>query len=124
MTERPLAFVFLVLVVAAPVGGAGEYADGWTSKGLEEAVGACTDELVDGAWMNTKREQGVDPAMTMTPEIRQQLAPQIAAFRKLCSCTVHETAKKYGRDAYRRDADAVGRYAQELVKRGTCKPPQ
>ena len=102
---------------------ADEYADGWTPKALEEAVDACTNELVEGAWANTKRAQGVDPAKPMTPEIRKQLAPQIAGFRDLCSCTVKASAKKYGRKAYQTDADAVGRYAQDLVKRGTCKPP-
>ena len=54
-------------------------------------------------------------------EIRKQLEPQIVAFRGLCDCTVKATAKKYGRAAYRKDADAVGRYAQDLVKRGVCK---
>jgi hypothetical protein len=121
MTMRSL----LALVLAAtvlPAHGAGEYADGWTPAGIDEAIKACTDELVDGAWANTKREQGIDPAKPMTAEIRAQLAPQIEGFRKLCDCTVKASAKKYGLEAYKRDHEAVGRYAQELVKRGTCKP--
>ena len=120
----PFLLLALILGAAAFAHGADEYADGWTPKGIDEAVGACTEELVDGAWTNTKREQGVDPAKPLTPEIRAQLAPQIDGFRKLCDCTVKASAKKYGREAYKRDGEAVGRHAQELVKRGTCKPPQ
>jgi hypothetical protein len=123
MTMRSFA-PLLVILTALPARAADEYADGWTPAEIEAAVGVCTDELVEGAWANTKRDQGVDPAKPLTPEIRKRLAPQIEGFRKLCDCTVKASAKKYGREAYKRDADAVGRYAQELVKRGTCKGPE
>jgi len=120
MPRLLLASLLLGPVAAA----AGEYADGWTPDGIKQAVEACTNELVEGAWSNTKREQGIDGDRPLTPELRKQLAPQIEAFRGLCDCTVKHTAKKFGSAAYHKEADAVGRYAQELVKKGTCKRPQ
>lgn len=98
------------------------YKDGWTPKALDEAVGACTDALVEGAWENTKREQGADPAMPLTPEIRKQLAPQIESFRGLCHCTVKATARKYGKTDFEKQPEAMERYAKELVTSGRCKP--
>ena len=122
MTIRRLLLALALLVpVAAP---AGEYADGWTPDGIKQAVDACTNELVEGVWNNTKKEQGIDPDRPLTPELRKQLAPQIEAFHGLCDCTVKNTAKKFGSVAFHKDTDAAGRYAQELVKKGTCKRPQ
>jgi hypothetical protein len=122
MTSRPLLFALLLLGPAAAF--AGEYAAGWTPEGIKQAVEACTNELVEGAWTNTKKDQGIDADRPLTPELRKQLAPQIEAFHGLCDCTVKHTAKKFGSTAYHKEADAVGRYAQELVKKGTCKRPQ
>ena len=122
MTIRRLLLALALLVpVAAP---AGEYADGWTPDGIKQAVDACTNELVEGVWNNTKKDQGIDPDRPLTPELRKQLAPQIEAFHGLCDCTVKNTAKKFGSVAFHKDTDAAGRYAQELVKKGTCKRPQ
>ena len=122
MTIRRFLYAFLLLGPAAAF--AGEYADGWTPEGIKQAVEACTNELVEGAWTNTKKDQGIDPDRPLTPELRKQLAPQLQAFHGLCDCTVKHTAKKFGSAAYHKDADAVGRYAQDLVKKGTCKRPQ
>ena len=122
MTMRRLLFALLLLGPAAAFGG--EYADGWTPEGIKQAIEACTNELVEGAWNNTKKDQGIDADRPLTPELRKQLAPQIEAFHGLCDCTVKHTAKKFGSTAYHKEADAVGRYAQELVKKGTCKRPQ
>ena len=122
MTTRPLLFALLLLGSTAT--SAGEYADGWTPDGIKQAVDACTNELVEGVWNNTKREQGIDPDRPLTPELRKQLAPQIEAFHGLCDCTVKNTAKKFGSVAFHKDTDAAGRYAQELMKKGTCKRPQ
>ena len=110
-----------LLVGSAPA--AEPYAEGWTKDSVNEAIDSCTEQIVKGAWANTKKAQGVDPKMKMTPEIRKQLAPQIAKFRELCKCTVTEAAKKFGRKKYETDPEAVGSYAQELVKNGTCTPP-
>jgi hypothetical protein len=122
MTTRPLLFSLLLLGPGAAF--AGEYADGWTPEGIKQAVDACTNELVEGVWNNTKKDQGIDPDRPLTPELRKQLAPQIEAFHGLCDCTVKNTAKKFGSVAFHKDTDAAGRYAQELVKKGTCKRPQ
>jgi hypothetical protein len=122
MTTRPLLFALLLLGSIAA--SAGEYADGWTADGIKQAVDACTNELVEGVWNNTKKDQGIDPDRPLTPELRKQLAPQIEAFHRLCDCTVKNTAKKFGSVAFHKDTDAAGRYAQELVKKGTCTRPQ
>jgi hypothetical protein len=122
MTIRRLLVVLAVLGSVAARGA--EYAEGWTPDGIKQAVDACTNELVEGAWNNTKKDQGIDADRPLTPELRKQLAPQIEAFHGLCDCTVKNTAKKFGSAAYHKDADAVGRYAQDLVKKGTCKRPQ
>ena len=116
--------VSLALLGPTAAARAGEYADGWTPEGLKEAVAACTNELVDGAWTNTKRQQGIDADRPLTPELRKQLGPQIEALHGLCDCTVKHAAKKFGKTAYHKDGAAVGRYAQDLVNRGTCKRPQ
>ena len=122
MTMRRLLLTLVLLgPLAAP---AGEYAEGWTPEGIKQAVEACTNELVEGAWANTKREQHIDADRPLTPELRKQLAPQIETFHGLCDCTVKNTAKKFGSAAYHKEPDAVGRYAQDLVKKGTCKRPQ
>jgi hypothetical protein len=122
MTMRRL---LLTLVLLGPIAAlAGEYAEGWTPEGIKQAVEACTNELVEGAWANTKREQHIDADRPLTPELRKQLAPQIEAFLGLCDCTVKHTAKKFGSAAYHKEPDAVGRHAQDLVKKGTCKRPQ
>jgi len=115
----------VALLLLGPVAAfAGAYADGWTDDGIKQAVEACTNELVESAWNNTKKDQGIDADRPLTPELRKQLAPQIEAFRGLCDCTVKNSAKKFGATAYHKDAAAVGRYAQDLVKKGTCKRPQ
>ncbi|HXJ34308.1 MAG TPA: hypothetical protein VMS22_09765 [Candidatus Eisenbacteria bacterium] len=118
------ALVLLLLAAASAALASDTYKDGWTPNTIRDAVGACTDALVDGAWENTKRDQGIDPKRQMTPELRKQLEPQIDAFRRLCDCTVRETAKKYGAKDYERQSDVVQRYTVELVQRGTCKGPQ
>jgi hypothetical protein len=73
----------LVLVLLGVVGhaaySADGYADGWTQETLAEAIGACSNELNERTWKNTLRDQGIDPATAMPPEIRRALEPQIAA---------------------------------------------
>ncbi len=117
------ALALLSVVGIATAVPAGELADGWTPTTLKEATDACTEGFVEGAWENTARSQGADPNTKMTPEIRKQLEPKIAVFRKLCECTVRETAKKIGRKAYERDNAAVERIAREVIETGVCKPP-
>ena len=95
---------------------------GWTPTGLTEATGACTEELVQGAWRNTKRDQGIDPARPLTPELRTQLAPQIKSFEGLCACVVREAATRYGKADIDRGAPALDKVVTELVNRGVCRP--
>ena len=92
----------------------------WTADALSMEAAACTEALVNGAWERTKRAQNVDPNMEMTPEIRKQLAPQIASMATVCECAVREAAKKVGRD----DADKpeFQLFAVETVTKGKCKP--
>jgi hypothetical protein len=120
---RIVAFL-LLSALATPTFAAGKLAEGWTPDGVKEANKACTDALVDGAWENTKRDQNLDPKLEMSPEIREALKPQIAAFGKLCECTVGKLAEKYSRKAYENDDGSVEKYARELVEKGTCKLPK
>src|SRR5262245_51979632 len=69
--------------------------EGWTPELVGEASAECTEALVQGSWENTKREQGVDPSLKLTDDFRKQLAPEIAAMKKLCTCAVREGAKRY-----------------------------
>jgi hypothetical protein len=103
---------------------AAEYKDGWTPATLKEAVAACTDELVDSAWKNTKKEAGANPDAPLTPEIRKEIAPQIVEFNNLCDCVVRESAKKFDKDAYRKNGKEVDDYAVSLIDKGTCKAPK
>jgi len=113
----------LVLLVAVTALAADAYKDGWTPKAIDQAVGACTEELTKGAWKNTLADQKMDPATPLTPEIRKQLEPQIVGLKRLCDCTIKATAKKYGKKDYETQPDAMDRYAIDLVHAGTCKRP-
>lgn len=118
-----IAFV-AVMLLATAAAAADKLADGWTPERLKQANAACTDALVAGAWENTKREQKLDEKMELTPEIREQLKPQIAAFDELCACTVRKMAEKFSRKAYEHDDGTVETYTRELVEKGTCKLPK
>lgn len=119
-----IAAILLLCTLAAPTWAADDLADGWTPEGLKEASGGCTNALVADAWENTKRDQKLDPKLEMTPEIREQLQPQIDAFAKLCECTVKKMAKTFGRTAYEKDDGTVEKYTRELVEKGKCKLPK
>lgn len=112
------------MLLAATAAMAAEYKDGWNETTLKEAVGACTDELVDSAWENTKKEAGVDPAAPLTSEIRKEIQPQIDEFTTLCDCVVRESAKKFGKEAYRANDKEIDEYAIQLIEKGTCKAPK
>ena len=109
---------------AAPARRADVYADGWTPASVGEAIGACGDALVQGAWRNTLREQHMPEDQVMTAEMRARLAPQIAGLRKVCDCTVRKTAARYGKHEWDTQRDAMDRYAVELVQKGTCPLPK
>ena len=110
-----------VLAVVAMAAAADELKAGWTPEGLATASAACTEELVQGAWANTKREQGVDPDKPLTPEIREQLAPQIAAMKKLCACAVREGAKRYTKAEADRAPKDLDRFVADIIGRGVRK---
>ncbi len=120
MRVFPTALVLLVASAAV----AAEYKDGWNATTLKEAVKACTDELVDSAWENTKKDAGVNPDAPLTPEIRKEIQPQIDEFNKLCDCVVRATAKKFGEEAYRANDKQIDEYAMQLIEKGTCKTPK
>jgi hypothetical protein len=94
---------------------------GWTPGALSTASASCTEELVQGAWANTKRAQGVDPDKPLTPEIREQLAPQIAAMQKLCGCAVREAAKRYTKAEADKAPKDLDRFVADVIGRGVCK---
>lgn len=120
MRILPIALVLLSTSVVF----AAEYKDGWNPTTLKEAVSACTEELVDSAWQNTKKDAGVNPDAPLTPEIRKEIQPQIDEFNKLCDCVVKESAKKFGKEAYRANGKEIDEYAVALIDKGTCKAPK
>jgi hypothetical protein len=120
---RRLALVLIVLA-GVPARAADGLKPGWTPRALDDSTTACTEELVQGAWNNTKRDQGVDPAKPLTPEIREQLAPQIAAMKKLCACAVREGAKKYSAAEAKASPKDLDTLVADVVARGVCKLEQ
>jgi hypothetical protein len=109
----------LALSLPAPA-VAGELKAGWTPELLASETEDCTQALVEGAWENTKREQGVDPAMPLTSEIRKQLEPQIASMKSLCACAVRAGAERYTKaEADKTPADLHG-FVTETISKGTC----
>ena len=76
---------------------------------------------MQGAWANTKREQGVDPEKPLTRDIRKQLEPQIAAMRKLCACAVREGAKRYDKAAAEKTPKDLDGFVAETIATGKCK---
>jgi len=111
------------LILAPAGGGATEPKKSeWTAEALNVESAACTEALVNGAWERTKRAQNVDPDMKMTPEIRKQLAPQIASMATVCDCAVREAARKFGQDDANKPEFQL--FAIETVTKGKCKPPK
>jgi hypothetical protein len=123
LARLSLAAVAVALSVAAPCRGAraGELKAGWTADVLATETADCTKTLVQGAWDNTKREQGVDPALPLTEEVMKELEPQIASMRKLCACAVRAGAEHYTKaEADRTPAD-LDRFVTDMIAKGACK---
>ena len=120
---RTILVLVVILIAVRAHGDAGLKA-GWTAENLADATSSCSDTLIEGAWANTKREQGVDPAKPMTPEIREQLAPQMAAMRKLCACAVREAAKRYSKAEAEKSPKDLDRFVADTVASGKCKLEQ
>lgn len=122
MRHLPWTIAVASISVLAVTGGATAEPEGpeWTAEALNVEAAACTEALVNGAWERTKRAQHVDPGMKMTPEIRKQLAPQIASMARVCDCAVREAAKKFGRDDANKPEFQL--FAIETVTKGKCKP--
>lgn len=100
---------------------AGDLKPGWTPENLASEIEDCTKTLVEGAWDNTKRDQGADPALPMSEEIRKQLGPQIAALKKVCECAVRAGAERYTKaEADKTPAD-LDTFVIETIAGGTCK---
>lgn len=119
MKRHALGWILaLVLPASAP---AGDLKAGWTPELLASETDDCTEALVQGAWENTKREQGADPAMPLTAGIRKQLEPQIASMKSLCECAVRTGAERYSKaEADRTPADLES-FVTDTIAKGTCK---
>ncbi len=116
-----VALSIALLAACASADAADQLQAGWTPETLATASAGCTEELVKGAWANTKREQGVDPDEPLTPEIREQLAPQIAAMKKLCACAVREAAKRYSKAEADGSPKDLDKFVADVIGRGVCK---
>lgn len=95
--------------------------DSWTGDEIASATDGCTEQLVQGAWDNTKRATGVDPTKPLTPDLRTELAPQIEAMRKLCACAVREASKRYSKTEAERSPKDLDRFVADVIARGVCK---
>ncbi len=120
--HRAAAFpVAALLVFFVPIAAdAGELKAGWTPQLLASESDDCTEALVQGAWENTKREQGVDPAMQLTSEIRKQLEPQIASMKTLCACAVRAGAERYTKAEVDKSPADLDSFLTETIAKGVC----
>jgi hypothetical protein len=117
------ALASLFVLVCSTSAAAGELKAGWTPELLGSETEDCSQTLVQGAWENTKREQGADPSIPLTPEIRKQIEPQIAAMKDLCACAVRAGAERYTKaEADKTPAD-LDRFIEGAIDNGTCKLP-
>ena len=121
MIRSRLVLVCLFLVPAVAAARADAVKDDWTTKRIESETTECTEATVKDAWENTKREQGADPSLPLTPEIRKELAPQIAAMKKLCACAIREAAKRYTWAEAQATPGDLQNFIAETVSKGTCK---
>lgn len=122
MLRRRLVVAAALLAPLVPsLARGGQLKNGWTAEALANETMECTEALVLGAWENTKREQGADPSLPLTKEIRDQLEPQIASMKKLCACAVRAGAEHYTKaeaDTAPKDLD---RFVADTIATGTCK---
>jgi len=115
------AVAALLALLPMTLAVAGELKAGWTPELLASETEDCTRALVEGAWENTKREQGADPSMPLTDEIRKQLEPQIASMKALCVCAVRAGAERYTKaEADKTPAD-LDSFVTDTVAKGDCK---
>jgi len=124
MIRFPTVAIFAVsLALVLPAAAvAGELQAGWTSALLAAETDDCTKALVEGAWENTKREQGIDPAMPLTSEILKQLEPQIASMKSLCACAVRAGAERYTKTEADKTPADLDKFVADTIATGTCRP--
>ena len=119
------SFALLFLIAAGgatPVVAADDgLKEGWTPKILAAEAHDCTEATVKDAWENTKRMQGADESLPLTPKIRKELAPQIATMKKLCDCAIREAAKRYTRAEAEATPSDLQAFIADVVAKGTCK---
>lgn len=121
MTHMLIVTFFLILSTSTFVRAEGDLKAGWTKKILDSEIADCTEATVKDAWENTKSQQGVDPSLPLTPEVRKQLEPQIAAMKKMCACAIREAAKRYTRAEAEATPSDLQQFIADTVAKGTCK---
>jgi len=121
MTRTLLVTLVLVLSMSTSVRAADDFKAGWTKKLIDSETADCTEATVKDAWENTKSQQGVDPSLPLTPEVRKKLAPQIAALKKMCACAIREAAKHYTRAEAETTPSDLQQFIADTVAKGTCK---
>jgi hypothetical protein len=121
MTRILVATFLLVLSLSTAVRAADDFKAGWTKKLLDSEIADCTEATVKDAWENTKSQQGADPNLPLTPEIRKKLEPQIAAMKKMCACAIREAAKRYTRAEAEATPSDLQQFIADTVANGTCK---
>ena len=121
MTRTLLATLSLVLAVSTIVQAADDFKAGWTKTLIDSEVADCTEATVKDAWENTKSQQGVDPNLPLTPDVRKKLEPQIAAMKKMCACAIREAAKRYTRAEAEATPSDLQEFIADTVAKGICK---
>lgn len=121
MARTLLLALLLVLSLSTTVRAEGDFKAGWTKKILDSEIADCTEATVKDAWENTKSQQGVDPNLPLTPEVRKKLEPQIAAMKKMCACAIREAAKRYTRAEAEATPSDLQEFIADTVAKGTCK---
>ena len=116
-----IVFVSLLTLFALRVAWAGELKAGWTPEVLASETDDCTESLVQGAWENTKREQGADPAMPLTADIRKQLEPQIESMKSLCACALRAGAERYTKAEADKTPTDLQSFVAGVIASGSCK---
>jgi len=121
MTRMLLVALSFVLSVSTVVRAADDFKAGWTKTLIDSEVADCTEATVKDAWENTKSQQGVDPNLPLTPDVRKKLEPQIAAMKKMCACAIREAAKRYTRAEAEATPSDLQEFIADTVAKGICK---
>ncbi len=118
---RPVLAAIVASGMALSDAHAGTLKAGWTAEVLATETADCTKAQVQGAWEQTKREQGIAAGVALSEEMLKELEPQIAGMRLRCACAVRAGAERYSKAEADREPAAFDRFVAERIANGACK---